>query len=85
MIRSVASLAGGVAEAIELPVDQAAIVSGQPLGKINLPKNVLFAAIIHNGRVAIPTADDYLQGDDRVILVGLRTSLPGVEKLFKPK
>jgi len=84
-VRSVASLAGGIAEAIELTVESETPIIGQTLRKIGLPKNVVTGAIIRNGKVTIPNTDDTIHDGDRVILIGLQSDLPAAEKLFERK
>ncbi len=84
-VRSIASLAGGAAEAIELPIDPEAPVLGHPLEKIKFPKNVIPGAIVRNGKVIIPEASESLRDEDRIILVGLQPAIPSAEKLFEHK
>ena len=84
-VRSVVSLAGGAAEAIEFLVEPETPVIGQSLSKIGLPKNVVPGAIVRDGKVIIPKADDSIHDQDRVILIGLQLDIPAAEKLFERK
>lgn len=84
-VLSAAAFARGEAEAIEISIENGASVIGPSLGKLDLPKNTRIAAIIRDGKVLIPKAEDFIFAGDRVILVGLRTALPPVEKLFQNK
>ncbi len=81
-IRSLVTLASGAAEAIELPIDSETLFLGQTLERIKLPGNVIIGAIVRNGEVIIPKANDTIQNGDRVILVGLKSDILAAEKLF---
>ncbi len=84
-VRSIASLAGGAAEAVELPIESETPVLGKSLDKIKLPKNVIAGAIVRSGKVIIPQADESIQDGDRIILVGLQSNMSAAEKLFEHK
>lgn len=85
LVLSAASFARGDAEAIEIPVQDGASVIGPSLGKLELPKNTRVAAIIREGKLLVPKAEDFIFAGDRIILVGLRAALPSAEKLFLSK
>lgn len=84
-IRSVATLAGGVAEAIEMPVDSETPLAGQTLEQIKLPPNVIAGAIVRHGKVIIPDPQETIQDGDRLILLGLQKNIITAEKLFERK
>lgn len=84
-VRSVVTLAGGAAEAVEMPINTDTPVLGKTLEEMKLPENVAVRAIVRSGKVIIPEQADSVQDGDRIILVGLQQDMLKAEKIFKRK
>ena len=59
----------GKVEATEYTVKAGSPVTGVPIMKMNMKKDVLVAAIIRKDKVIIPRGSDVIQGGDRVVVV----------------
>jgi len=72
------------AQAMAFKVGSKMNICGQKKGSIKLPKGAIVAAIVHDNKVAIPPAEEYIiQEEDKVIIVSLISSFPDVQKLFR--
>ncbi|MGN0709505.1 MAG: TrkA C-terminal domain-containing protein, partial [Anaerovoracaceae bacterium] len=56
---------------------------GTPISKLDIPKDILIAAIHHDNRLIIPDGDTAIQDGDRVIILSLLTDIGDIEKLMK--
>lgn len=59
----------GRAEALEFVADKGADYTGIPLKKLKIRNDALVAVIVRDGRVKVPTGDDTLEFEDRVIVI----------------
>lgn len=81
-VKSVATLKGIDAEALELEVDAGAPIIGAPLAEADFPKDAVLAAIIRNGQIIMPRGRDMVMRGDRVIVFALPAAIPEIERLF---
>ena len=75
----------GQAEIMEIIVNSKMKMLGVPIGQLDLPDDVLIAAIHRGNKVIIPDDDTEIELNDRVILLNLLTGIGDLEKLKKPK
>lgn len=66
------------AEALEFAVHERSAVTGVPLGRLRLRKNLLIAAINRGGDILTPTGQDTIEPGDTVVVV---TTEPGLRTL----
>lgn len=87
-IKNVASLRHGTAEAIELVVHGDATTSnvvGRQIGDIKFPIGAMIAAILRRNEVIISRRQVVIEeGDNVIIYVNDRKSVPEIEKIFQP-
>jgi len=81
-VKSVATLKGIDAEALELQVDTKARIVGVPLAEAEFPDGAVLGAIIRNGRIIMPRGQDKVLSGDRVIVFALPTAIHEIERLF---
>ena len=56
-----------------------------PLSELDIPDDVLIAAIHRGNEVIIPNGNTKIQINDRVIILSLLSGVGDIEKLLKPK
>ncbi len=81
-VRSVATLKGIDAEAMEIVVGGGAPILGRPFRDVDFPENGIVGAILRDGRVLTPRGDDAVREGDRVIVVTLPDAVGAFEDLF---
>lgn len=81
-VKSVATLKGIDAEALELQVDADAAIVGTPLAKAPLPAGAVLGAILRAHRIILPRGRDMVLGGDRVIVFALPDAIHEIERLF---
>ena len=81
-IRSVYSLHGGEAEAIELQALETSPVVGRPLKDAGLPRGVLIGALVRGGNVLIPRGNTFVEPDDIAIVFSPKEAIKKVERQF---
>ena len=74
--------ARGKVQVLESVVDSNSPAAGKALKEIKFPKNSIVGAITRNSDVIVPSGDDVIHIDDRVIVFAKTDSLPKLEKLF---
>lgn len=70
---------------VEIPIPYNSKAIGLPIRNIGLPKGCLLISLMRNFDAKIPTANDCLAADDRVVAVLKKTSLQDVIKRFATK
>lgn len=81
-IHSAHTINDGVGEIMEAEVVDRSDLIGNKIRDINIPKGVVFGAIIRDDEVLIPTGDTELASNDRVIAFVKSEKVKEVEKLF---
>lgn len=69
-LRRLASISEGNLDVFRVKVGAKGQVIGKPLKDIHLTPNWMIVAIEHEGRISMPTADDFIHVDDVVLVVG---------------
>jgi len=84
-VLSVAALKGEDAEALEFIALESSDIVGKAIQNINIPSQVLIAAIFREGEVIIPRGDTVLAVNDRIIIFARKEAIRKVEKAFTVK
>jgi len=82
-IISLTTIAEGKAEIMEAEAHEGSILIGKTLREVELPKKTLIGAIVRDGKVIIPSGNDEIIGNDRLIIFTLKESIKQVEKLLQ--
>ena len=84
-IVSVSLLEGAQAEALEIIVGEGSEVEGKALRFIDLPKECLICAIVHNNEAVIPNGNTVLHANDRIILFAKSELVKNTVPLFESR
>ena len=84
-IVSVSLLEGAQAEALEIIVGKGSEVEGKALRFIDLPKECLICAIVHNNEAVIPNGNTVLHANDRIILFAKSELVKNTVPLFESR
>jgi trk system potassium uptake protein TrkA len=82
-ILSLTTVAEGKAEIMEAEAKDGSILIGRTLREVELPKKTLIGAIIRDNKVIIPSGEDKIVTNDKLIIFTLRESIKQVEKLLQ--
>lgn len=82
-ILSLTTVAEGKAEIMEAEVKDGSILIGKTLQEVELPKKTLIGAIVRGDNVIIPSGNDKIASNDKLIIFTLRESIRQVEKLLR--
>jgi trk system potassium uptake protein TrkA len=81
-VRTVATLKGADAEAIEFEIGDEAPILHRPLRDVSFPKHGVIGAIIRDGEVISPRGDDVLLPGDRAFVFAAPAAVPEIERLL---
>lgn len=81
-IRSVHSIRENFGEIIEAEALETSRLVGTPLGQIELPPEVIIAAVVHDDEVFMATNELVVSVGDRVVLFAGKGAIKQVEKMF---
>jgi len=81
-ILSLTTVAEGKAEIMEVEIKESSAFAGKTLYDFELPKKTLIGAIIRENDVIIPSGEDKILKNDKLIIFTLRESIKQVEKLL---
>jgi trk system potassium uptake protein TrkA len=82
-ILSLTTVAEGKAEIMEAEAKDGSILIGRTLREVELPKKTLIGAIIRDNKVIIPSGEDKIVTNDKLIIFTLQESIKQVEKLLQ--
>lgn len=82
-ILSLTTIAEGKAEIMEAEAHEGSVLIGKTLREVELPKKTLIGAILRENRVIIPSGNDEIIGNDRLIIFTLKESIKQVEELLQ--
>ncbi|UCH45880.1 MAG: Trk system potassium transporter TrkA [Nitrospiraceae bacterium] len=82
-VLSLTTVAEGKAEIMEALVIEGSVLIGKTLIDVQFPKKTLIGAIIRDHNVIIPSGNDRIAANDKVIIFTLQESVKQVEKLLK--
>ena len=78
------ALGGDAAEVIEIVAQHGTKLVATPLFELGLPKGALVLAIVRGGTAIIPTGQDMIKANDRVIILASHKVMRKVEDFFTP-
>lgn len=81
-ITAVHAIGDGAAEIIEAVVMATSSLVGKTLPELNLPKGIVFGALVRKDEVIIPTAETTLAEGDHIIILATAAMVRKVEKIF---
>ena len=81
-VRSVATLKGIDAEAMEMVVGPDAPAVGHELRELDVPEHGLFGAILRDGKVITPRGSDVIRAGDRVIVFTFPDAVDEFERML---
>ena len=73
----------GKAEALEFNAKADPKLTGMPLKELNIKKNILIAGILRYRKTVVPTGDDMILPDDRVIVVAADRKLSDLSDILR--
>lgn len=73
----------GQAEIVEIIADGYMTLINKPIKFLDLPEDVIIAAIHRGTQVIIPNGDTMIEEDDRVIIIFLLTDVSDIEKVLR--
>ncbi len=79
-VLSVSTLRENEAEAMEIQALPTSAIVNKPIRKIKFPKDAIIGAIVRGDKVIIPSGDDMIMPDDKVVIFTLSKSIKKVEK-----
>lgn len=82
-ILSLTTMAEGKAEIMEALVKEGSVLIGKTLVEVELPQKTLIGAIIRDNEVIIPSGNDKIAVNDKLIIFTLQESIKQVEKLLR--
>ena len=69
---------------IELVVPYNSKIIKKPLKTLKFPRHAIIGAIVRGDDVIVPTGNDFIDLNDRVMVFALPESIKKVEKFFAP-
>lgn len=82
-IETLYQLMDGKAEALEFNAKADPKLIGIPLKELNIKKNILIAGILRYRKTVVPTGDDMILPDDRVIVVAADRKLSDLSDILR--
>lgn len=82
-IETLYQLMDGKAEALEFNAKADPKLTGMPLKELNIKKNILIAGILRYRKTVVPTGDDMILPDDRVIVVAADRKLSDLSDILR--
>jgi trk system potassium uptake protein TrkA len=82
-ILSLTTIANGKAEVIEARVGKKSSITGKPLKYLKFPDKSLVGTIIRDNELIIPTGNDSIEENDRLIIFTLKESIRRIEELLQ--
>lgn len=82
-VEAITSLHGVDAEIIEYIIDNESILTKKPLREIEFPEDAIVAGVIRGNDSIVPSGDFQIQLRDKVIILGMTTSLQQIDDLFR--
>ncbi|MCA8995497.1 MAG: NAD-binding protein, partial [Planctomycetaceae bacterium] len=82
---AVENFARGGVQVLEVGIDAASAAVGRKIRDIGLPNTVRIGLLASGKHVLVPTADQVLNPDDRLTLIGKQQALDSVKKRFEAR
>ncbi len=81
-IKGLHNLRDGFAEVIEAEVSETASIANTSVATLELPADVIIAAIVRDGKVIMPDQETVIKPGDLVVILAAREQVQSVEKMF---
>lgn len=81
-VLSLIPIAENKAEIMEIVVNKNSSIIGKALKDGVFPKNSILGAIIRDEKIIIPTGEDFIKDNDKLIIFAVKESIKEVEKLL---
>jgi len=81
-VRRVYNISGSSIDVIEMSVEVLSGTIGKKIREIKLPPDSLIVTVTRNGESIIPHGDLVIQGNDHLITIARKESIPALEALF---
>jgi trk system potassium uptake protein TrkA len=82
-IKGVYSVSDGDAELVDAIALETSPLVNKPLRDAQLPEGVMIGAVVHDGKVKMPTGQTVIEPGDRVVLMSMRENVKDVEQMFR--
>ncbi|MCK4776805.1 MAG: NAD-binding protein, partial [Actinomycetia bacterium] len=82
---SITTFSGMEAETIEIVIEKKAAIVNKPLKEIKFPKGMIIGVIVRDSEIIIPTGNDVINVNDKVIIFLIPSVVNEVENLFTKK
>lgn len=82
-VESVYKLADGRVESLEFVVNGSSKVTNKPIRDLKLKDGILISTIIRNGKIVIPTGNDEIKINDRVIVVTTQKKITDLQYILE--
>lgn len=82
-VENLYKLEEGRAEALEFTIKEPSEVTGIPLEKLRIPKNILLCSIARGSQIIIPSGSDHLQVGDSVVVVLTNSRLNDIREILE--
>lgn len=82
-VENLYKLEDGRAEALEFYIKEASGVTGTPLSKMRLKKNLLICSITRNAQIILPSGQDELMVGDSVVVVTTQSRLNDIKDILE--
>ena len=82
-VEALYQLAGGKVEALEFLVKEESAVTGIPLSRMKLKKNLLIACIVRDDRIITPGGSDTIEAGDAVVVITTHRNLKDIRDILR--
>ena len=72
----------GIASLVGVTVPQGAVVAGQPIRELDIPRECVVAAVIRGKEFVVPRGDTLVQPGDEVVFVGPAPAVKRAQDAF---
>jgi len=84
-IASIAVIAEGKAEVIEIAAMEGSKITRGPLHKLGFPRGAIIGSVVRGSKVVVPTGEFQIKPHDSCIVFSFVENLPQIEKFFRGK
>ena len=81
-VEALYQLVDGKVEALEFLVKEKSAVTGIPLSRLKLKKNLLIACIVRNDRIITPGGSDTIEPGDAVVVITTQHNLEDIRDIL---
>ena len=82
-VRQVHAIGDGEAEVLEAQVLSTSRIAGKTVRSAGFPSGAIVGAVLHHGKVVLPTGDTVINEDDRVVVFAEASVVKDIEQMFR--